>query len=99
MTSLNISGPYFWSGIARPGPTLPPPMIQVMVSSLYKGRERVCVHVCTVQWTLFIMDTLGQESLSPLYRGVLYVEVSKECNWYTRCCPLNGGVHYRECPL
>ena len=24
---------------------------------------------------------------------------SKECNWYTRCCPLNGGVHYRECPL
>ena len=37
-----------------------------------------------------------------LYRGVLYVEVilySKECNWYTRCCLLNGGVHYRECPL
>ena len=37
-----------------------------------------------------------------LYRGVLYVEVilySKECNWYSRCCPLNGGVHYRECPL
>ena len=33
-----------------------------------------------------------------LYRGVLYVEVilySKECNWYTRCCPLNGGVRYR----
>ena len=24
---------------------------------------------------------------------------SKECNWYTRCCPLNGGVCYRECPL
>ena len=24
---------------------------------------------------------------------------SKECNWYTRYCPLNGGVHYRECPL
>ena len=24
---------------------------------------------------------------------------SKECNWYTRCCPLNGGVRYRECPL
>ena len=37
-----------------------------------------------------------------LYRGVLYVEVilySKECNWYTRCCLLNGGVRYRECPL
>ena len=37
-----------------------------------------------------------------LYRGVLYVEVilySKECNWYTRCCPLNGGVRYRECLL
>ena len=37
-----------------------------------------------------------------LYRGVLYVGVilySKECNWYTRCCPLNGGVRYRECPL
>ena len=36
------------------------------------------------------------------YTGVLYVEVilySKECNWYTRCCPLNGGVCYRECPL
>ena len=24
---------------------------------------------------------------------------SKECNRYTRCCPLNGGVRYRECPL
>ena len=24
---------------------------------------------------------------------------SKECDWYTRCCPLNGGVRYRECPL
>ena len=24
---------------------------------------------------------------------------SKECNWYTRYCPLNGGVRYRECPL
>ena len=24
---------------------------------------------------------------------------SKECNWYTRCCLLNGGVRYRECPL
>ena len=37
-----------------------------------------------------------------LYRGVLYVEVilySKECNWYTRCCLLNGGICYRECPL
>ena len=37
-----------------------------------------------------------------LYRGVLYVEVilySKECNWYTRYCLLNGGVHYKECPL
>ena len=37
-----------------------------------------------------------------LYRGALYVEIilySKECNWYTRCCPLNGGVRYRECPL
>ena len=45
------------------------------------------------------MDTL---KVSLLYRGVLYVEVilySKECNWYTRCCPLNGGVRYRECPL
>ena len=46
-----------------------------------------------------MMDTL---KVARLYRGVLYVEVilySKECNWYTRCCPLNGGVHYRECPL
>ena len=45
------------------------------------------------------MDTL---KVSLLYRGVLYVEVilySKECNWYTRCCPLNEGVRYRECPL
>ena len=45
------------------------------------------------------MDTL---KAALLYRGVLYVEVilySKECNWYTRCCPLNGGVRYRECPL
>ena len=24
---------------------------------------------------------------------------SEECNWYTRCCLLNGGVCYRECPL
>ena len=24
---------------------------------------------------------------------------SKECNWYTRCFLLNGGVCYRECPL
>ena len=46
---------------------------------------------------IYIMDTV-----SLLYRGVLYVEVilySKECNWYTRCCPLNGGVCYRQCPL
>ena len=45
---------------------------------------------------------LWVKTVSLLYRGVLYVEVilySKECNWYTRCCPLNGGVHYRECPL
>ena len=29
--------------------------------------------------------------------AILY---SKECNWYTRCCLLNGGVHYyRECLL
>ena len=45
------------------------------------------------------MDTL---KVALLYRGVLYVEVilySKECNWYTRCCLLNGGVCYRECPL
>ena len=26
MTSLIVSGPYFWSGIAHPGLTLPPPM-------------------------------------------------------------------------
>ena len=42
------------------------------------------------------------DTVSLLYRGVLYVEVilySKECNWYTRCCPLNGGVRYKECPL
>ena len=42
------------------------------------------------------------DTVSLLYRGVLYVEVilySKECNWYTRCCLLNGGVRYRECPL
>ena len=40
------------------------------------------------------------KNVSLLYRGVLYVEVilySKECNWYTRCCPLYGGIHYREC--
>ena len=52
-----------------------------------------------VQCSLYIMDTL---KVALLYRGVLYVEVilySKECNWYTRCCPLNGGVRYRECPL
>ena len=36
------------------------------------------------------------DTVSLLYRGALYVEVilySKECNWYTRCCLLNGGVH------
>ena len=27
------------------------------------------------------------------------MEAILECNWYTRCCPLNGGVRYRECPL
>ena len=45
------------------------------------------------------MDT---KEVALLYRGVLYVEAilySKEYNWYTRCCPLNGGVRYRECPL
>ena len=45
---------------------------------------------------------LWYKKVALLYRGVLYVEVilySKECNWYTRCCPLNGGVRYRECPL
>ena len=45
--------------------------------------------------------SLVHVTVSLLYRGVLYVEVilySKECNWYTRCCPL-GGVHYRECLL
>ena len=37
------------------------------------------------------------DTSSLLYgEGILY---SKECNWYTRCCPLNGGVRYRECPL
>ena len=50
---------------------------------------------------LVLMD----EKVCLLYRGVLYVEVilySKECNWcnwYTRCCLLNGGVCYKECPL
>ena len=61
--------------------------------------KNIHVHVLVlyVQTSLYIMDTV-----SLLYRGVLYVEVilySKECNWYTRCCPLNGGVCYRECPL
>ena len=44
------------------------------------------IHV-HVQCILYIMDTL---KVALLYRGVLYVEVilySKECNWYTRCCP------------
>ena len=44
------------------------------------------IHV-HVQCSLYIMDTL---KVALLYRGVLYVEVilySKECNWYTRCCP------------
>ena len=55
-----------------------------------------------IQCSLYIMDTLVQDKVALLYRSVLYVEVilySKECNWYTRCCPLNGGVRYRECPL
>ena len=37
------------------------------------------------------------KKVSLSYRGVFYVEVilyTKECNWYTRCCPLNGGVRY-----
>ena len=48
------------------------------------------------------MDTLGQESVSVIQRCPLcggYFLYSKECNWYTRCCLLNGGVCYRECPL
>ena len=55
-----------------------------------------------VQCILYIKWTLWDKKVALLYRGVLYVEVilySKECNWYTRCCPLNGGVRYRECPL
>ena len=55
-----------------------------------------------IQCSLYIMDTLVQDKVALLYRSVLYVEVilySKECNWYTRCCQLNGGVCYRECPL
>ena len=60
------------------------------------------IQLITIDYALlyYITDTFGQGSL--LYRGVLHVEVilcSKECNWYTRCCPLNGGVRYRECPL
>ena len=31
MMSFNISGPYFWSGIAHPGPTLLPPMEGISV--------------------------------------------------------------------
>ena len=58
-----------------------------------------CTCICNT-----IMDTVSllYKKVSLLYGGVLYVEVilySKECNWYTRCCPLNGGVRYRECPL
>ena len=57
------------------------------------------IHLYVMQSSLYIMGTL---KVALLYRGVLYVEVilySKECNWYTRCCLLNGGVCYRECPL
>ena len=52
--------------------------------------------------TLYSVHLHLMDTVSLLYRGVLYVEVilySKECNWYTRCCPLNGGVRYREYPL
>ena len=49
------------------------------------------------------LANLVVKTVSLLYRGVLYVEVilySKECNWYTRCCLLNGGIlHYREHPV
>ena len=27
------------------------------------------------------------------------MEAILECNWYTRYCPLNGGVRYREALL
>ena len=62
------------------------------------------ISIHTLQCSLYIMDTLVQESLSVIQRCLLcggyeVILYSKECNWYTRCCPLNGGVRYRECPL
>ena len=37
MVSLIISGPYFWSGIAHPGPTLPPPMVHTIHTHFNKN--------------------------------------------------------------
>ena len=59
----------------------------------YKKQDKILYSVA------FIQRTLWDKKVCLLYRGVLYVEVilySKECNWYTRCCPLNGGVCYRK---
>ena len=73
-------------------------MINLVLSKLFINiKSSNLIGQLQLQTSLYIMDTV-----SLLYRGVLYVEVilySKECNWYTRCCPLNGGVRYRECPL
>ena len=56
---------------------------------------------CLMNDSMFYVASIKRQ-VALLYRSVLYVEVilySKECNWYTRCCLLNGGVRYRECPL
>ena len=48
--------------------------------------------------TAVLLHSQGSGGMSIIgysVRGVLYVEVilySKECNWYTRCCPLNGSL-------
>ena len=75
---------------------------QIIISLTMMITIIIPLDIITLIQPLYNGWTLWYKKVALLYRGVLYVEVilySKECNWYTRCCPLNGGVRYRECPL
>ena len=82
MTSLNISGPYFWSGIARPGPTLPPPMPQTVITSLGSTAVFNCTcHYCSGQHWLVngILSLYNQNfdaSKEYLPNGISYYELT-----------------------
>ena len=75
--------------------------MRIVSNSMTRHTMKTTTKTITIIITIIIhvqtSRTLMYKKVSLLYRGVLYVEVifSKECNWYTRCCPLNAI----ECPL